>query len=202
MTKYQTLFEMVNAKYNVSGIKANSNLQYSLQQILKTGEARTGKYTGKGRFSTKSVWTSEVSAYLNRMGIPHCCGNDAPRGGANGEYVRVTMPAFLKITRKLVAEENDRIASVKAEIEARHNAFVETLRATIASMTEEIKEEYKSELDSRLDDSLTGNPRRKNRKHARKATARIIADKYQLNADAVDFIMTSPKSVINYNLTK
>lgn len=191
---------MVAAQFKVSGIKANSNLQQSLQQILKTGEARTGKYTGTGRYASKSVWTSEVSAYLDKMGIAHECGNDAPRGGANGEYVRVTMPAFLKVTRQLVAEENARIAAQKAEIEARHNAFVENLKAAIAGMTDEAKAEYKQELNSRLDNELSGDRRRRNRKSARKAASRIIAEKYNLNADAVDFVMTQPQSIINYNI--
>ena len=48
---------------------------------------RTG-YSGFDQgYGRKLIWSYELSCILNTLKISHASGNDAPRGGANGEYI-------------------------------------------------------------------------------------------------------------------
>lgn len=44
---------------------------------------------GRGRFVHNSDHTFEVCALLDRLGVKYEKGNDAPRGGLTGNYIRV-----------------------------------------------------------------------------------------------------------------
>lgn len=117
MTKFEALQNLLSEKQSVSGIR-KQNLRGSLEDLIRYGETTTGSssWISKRRGASKEVWTDEVSAVLTRLGIAHECGNNAPRGGANGEYVKVTMPAFLKAVKK---NEAERKARLDAEEKAR-----------------------------------------------------------------------------------
>lgn len=54
----------------------------------------TGYYSGAGRFTTRHSAKDTVTAILNAQGYSFKEGNDAPAGGANGEYVKVSKVAF------------------------------------------------------------------------------------------------------------
>lgn len=45
--------------------------------------------TGRGRFIHNADHTSEVCALLDRLGVKYEKGNDAPRGGLTGIYIRI-----------------------------------------------------------------------------------------------------------------
>lgn len=114
MTKYQALSELLLVSSRVSGISKNSRVYKSLKGLLATGRASTGCYEGSGRHIHAVKWTEDVSDILTKMGIAHRCGNNAPRGGVSGEYVEVTMPAFMREIKRKVAEENARIEEERA----------------------------------------------------------------------------------------
>lgn len=96
-SKYNQLLDLYNAKSTISGIRSHSHVQYSIYSILTYGWARTGQsYYNRGGWAKKEIWTQAVSDYLTKCKIAHICYNDAPRGGANGEQIKITDKAFLK----------------------------------------------------------------------------------------------------------
>ena len=127
MKTYKANLESLLAeKQNVSGIRGN--VRESLENILHFGYARTGKSSRSG----KQVWTIQVANALRKLGIPCMTGNDAVRGGGNGEFVVANAPefrtevacnaydAFIKQGREYLTlqEKEDRL-------NARINAFIE-----------------------------------------------------------------------------
>lgn len=70
-----------------NGITGNTLI--SLRELFSNGYCRTGKSYFKSRSPYKHVWTSKVILVLEILGIQFESGNDAPRGGANGEYVKL-----------------------------------------------------------------------------------------------------------------
>ena len=127
MKTYKANLESLLAeKQNVSGIRGN--VRESLENILHFGYARTGKSSRSG----KQVWTIQVANALRKLGIPCMTGNDAVRGGGNGEFVVANAPefrtvvacnaydAFIKQGREYLTlqEKEDRL---NAEL----NAFIE-----------------------------------------------------------------------------
>ena len=83
-------------KYGIN----SSRVVSSLRDLRENGFARTG-------FSQKNgadCWTDHVVKTLEDININCESGNDAPRGGKNGEFVRITSPAILAIIKKEIAE--------------------------------------------------------------------------------------------------
>lgn len=87
MTKYEKLSTVIGLRGLV---------KTSIEVLLTSTEVRTGSSSYSRGWANKSVYTNEVSAVLTSLGIKHECLNDAPRGGANGEFVRITSPAVVK----------------------------------------------------------------------------------------------------------
>ena len=116
MTKYEKLQNLLNEKQNISGLRRQC-LRTSVAQLLSDGFTRTGSsgWISVRRGASKEIWTQEISDILTNLGIEHECGNDAPRGGANGEFVKVTSPAFVKVVKKVVAERKARWEAEKKE---------------------------------------------------------------------------------------
>ncbi len=83
---------------------SKSSLVYkSLIECIEYGSSRTGKSSYSGGYANKSIWTSDVSNLLIKLAIKHECLNDAPRGGANGESVKITDTRFLNRIKKYKA---------------------------------------------------------------------------------------------------
>lgn len=98
-SKYSQLKEMLSANSNVTGLRKNSNAYNALERILHNGESNTAHTTGHGRYTTLYVYTCEVKEYLDKFNIAYEVGNDAPRGGKHGEFIKVTDRAFLKVMK-------------------------------------------------------------------------------------------------------
>jgi hypothetical protein len=104
MTNYEKLQNLLNEKQTVSGLRKRK-VRVSIDDLLNRGTTRTGEsYYNYGGGATKNIWTNDVHMILDGLGIAHECGNNAPRGGANGEYVKITSPAFLKTVKQVQAE--------------------------------------------------------------------------------------------------
>lgn len=54
----------------------------------------TGYYSGKGRWATRASAYSIITSILKAQGYKYAIGNDAPKGGVLGEYVRVSKTAM------------------------------------------------------------------------------------------------------------
>jgi hypothetical protein len=65
------------------------NVRTAVESIMRTGSARTGSSGFSGGWANKSTWTADTVAACKARGIIVESGNDAPRGGASGEYVRL-----------------------------------------------------------------------------------------------------------------
>ena len=116
MTQYEKLQNLLNEKQNISGLRRKC-LRTSVSALLSDGFTRTGSsgWISVRRGASKEIWTKEISDILTKLNIAHECGNDAPRGGANGEYVKVTSPAFVKVVKKVQAERKARLEAEKKE---------------------------------------------------------------------------------------
>lgn len=51
---------------------------------------RPAHYSGRGRFATALDYTSDVRRILDAAKIKYNAGNDAPRGGKEGNYIILT----------------------------------------------------------------------------------------------------------------
>lgn len=75
----------------------------SLRELIEKGFTRTGRSGCSGGYSTKNVWSNEVLRHALTIGLNVEKDNDAPRGGANGELVRVVDSSFsARINDKIV----------------------------------------------------------------------------------------------------
>lgn len=115
MKKYEKLKKYFEEKTTVSGLRGSN--RNAIERILDDGIARTGESSiRRGGWKSKAIWTEAVSNILTRFNIEHICGNDAPRGGANGEFVQVTSKAFLRDMKKeKIEREIRRAADIKIE---------------------------------------------------------------------------------------
>lgn len=68
------------------GTRKGTRVYHMLEELAALGRVRTGA-SSKGY---KRIDTFDVVNVLNRAGIACTYGNDAPRGGANGEWVALT----------------------------------------------------------------------------------------------------------------
>lgn len=175
-TKYNALKELVSAPYCISGFSKNSKTHDFLVTLLKNGRVYTGYYRGYGRRSTAVDCTCNVCNQLDKLGIAYKTGNDAPRGGVSGNFVEITMPAFIKEVKKVIAlrkasEETAREEQEKKREAARiHKEWVEVEAAKFDI------EKYRSEITTILKQmgrSIPTSPKKKNHL-TRKECGKII----------------------------
>lgn len=62
----------------------------------------TGYYSGSGRFTTANTALPVIKSILEAQGYKFEIGNDAPRGGVNGEHLKISKTAitFLQSLKK------------------------------------------------------------------------------------------------------
>lgn len=197
MKKYNDLKNLIKSENKNISVRKGGRVYYALVSILNHGRAVTGGYTGTGSHVRKWICTSDVCRILDSLGIKYQTGNDAPRGGAAGEFVRVTSPAFLREVRKYEREQEAKIKTAKIELEKSRE---EVRQAN--SVKHLFAEEYNQIMVARLNDDLHGNARRNQRKRAREYAANLIANRYGLTAYGVDYVMTSPDANINGFISK
>ena len=65
------------------------NVKQSLTELTTNGFTRTGKSSFSCGYANKSEWTGAVIVACKELGIEIEFGNDAPRKGANGEFVKL-----------------------------------------------------------------------------------------------------------------
>lgn len=85
-TKKTTIAAKVTAI--ISAAKCgNRKVHNSFIELLRTGSTQTGSSGYSKGWSHKSIWTADVRSLARSMGLRIESGNNAPRGGASGEYV-------------------------------------------------------------------------------------------------------------------
>lgn len=58
------------------------------------GKIYTGYYSGSGRYTSSHSAMGTITDILEAQGYKYTTGNDAPKGGIKGEYVKVSKVAF------------------------------------------------------------------------------------------------------------
>ena len=62
----------------------------SFIRLIQVGRVCTGSSGYSKGWSQKSIWTNDIAILCRKAGIEFTTGNDAPKGGASGEYVEAT----------------------------------------------------------------------------------------------------------------
>lgn len=93
----------------------------AIRMLLATGKARTGESGYRAGHAHKHIWTDVVVSVLQNNHISFECGNDAPRGGANGEFVKLTG----KVLKDVLKLKEEREARYEAEAEQRRKEQAE-----------------------------------------------------------------------------
>lgn len=101
----------INTKSILKGLRGN--VKIAVESIITKGFARTGSSGYSGGYANRTIITHLVVTACAERGILVESGNDAPRGGANGEYVRLVSDK--RKNRAIHAS----ISASKAEREAR-----------------------------------------------------------------------------------
>lgn len=141
----------------------------SLKELFEKGIARTGRSNRYG----KKVWTNEVVTACANLGLIVTWGNDAPRGGANGEYVMILDTPKNDIIIKFIAM-NNRLEKIKKVREER--------------LTKERSEELNKTdalIDSLSDDYLYSLKEKLLERNSRRQRDYCIMALYKLGAKSV-----------------
>lgn len=142
-TIYNKLQALYDAPFKVSGAKNGSKEYVAMRDLLDRGIAYTGVSSRRG----KDIWTDRVYNYLTAHGFKCEKGNNAPRGGANGEYVKIVSPAFQKEVKARIKAEQEKRAKEQAEAQAKAEAH----KAHIVELAKAVNiEDYKEEIKNIL----------------------------------------------------
>ena len=120
MTKYEKLRD-----YLLNNFIRDQDVKRSISDLLVSNRT----YTGYSNRLKKKIWTNQVRNILSALDIPHISDNDAPRGGASGEYVEVTSPAFIK-EAKQEKKRRDLIREIEYWSTIERNAMEQAHRRT------------------------------------------------------------------------
>jgi hypothetical protein len=95
--KATTLASRLNSRYTgskstiayriVCDIIAGTNKTYTMRD---DGKIRPCYTSGSGRFTSNQDHTESTKAILDMLGVKYVAGNDAPKGGATGNFIKVT----------------------------------------------------------------------------------------------------------------
>lgn len=66
------------------------NVRDSLRDLLTYGTTITGSSGYSGGWAKKSIWTGQTAIAAQDLGLSVITGNNAPRGGAGGEFVALS----------------------------------------------------------------------------------------------------------------
>ena len=77
-----------NISQNITKMLANCRFDESQRKIY------TGYYSGTGKYTSAHYACDTVISLLEAQGYKYTTGNDAPRGGANGQFVKMSKTAF------------------------------------------------------------------------------------------------------------
>ncbi len=83
------------------------------------GVIRPCWYAGSGRFRSVSDYSGDVCRLLDQLRVMYETGNDAPRGGKVGTYIKILR--FEENKEKIKSQELERERQKKAEEEKRNN---------------------------------------------------------------------------------
>jgi len=86
-TTLKKRLEMLNLNKNTIAYKIV--LKILTDENYAKGKVRTCWTSASGRFTTNMCYVEQVSYVLNEIGIKFEYGNDAPRGGVHGDFIKI-----------------------------------------------------------------------------------------------------------------
>ena len=89
-TQTKTFCITAKGEINKAVINALSNCRFDTPQT----RIYTGYYSGSGRFASRASAEHTVVSILNAQRYKFTTGNDAPKGGILGDYVKMSKIAF------------------------------------------------------------------------------------------------------------
>lgn len=94
--KAQTLSNRLAKRFNgsksskayqiIKDVVENTNKSY----MVYSGLIRPCRTSGSGRFTSNLDYTRDVEVLLNTLGVKFESGNDSPRGGKTGNFIKIT----------------------------------------------------------------------------------------------------------------
>lgn len=96
------------------GTVHNSNAIRSLKELLHAGKTHTA-FSSKRRVDD---WGKKVEELLNKIKVPYIKGNDAPRGGIAGNFIKLNVKSALAEIEKNLKKEQKEEAERRAKEEA------------------------------------------------------------------------------------
>lgn len=125
--KRATIIARMEALAKEKRISKGSNGYKAVMQWLELCDnaqlIRTGHYNGSGRWSSASSCMAAATWILTQVKVKYSSGNDAPRGGVTGEWIKIETK--FEETKELLREKAERDAQERAKREAE---YAETLR--------------------------------------------------------------------------
>lgn len=90
----KALINILLSSHNING-----NARKNIEALLSGAEVvRTCHTSGNGRFTSNIDSHAATLAGLDRIGLKYEHGNDAPKGGKVGQWVKLTKDARRKLT--------------------------------------------------------------------------------------------------------
>lgn len=98
MTQFQKLQQVVNEP-KLYEVRRNSQLHWDIKALLSCGQVHTYKVTRRKGYTNISDTKDRISGILDGLNIAYEVSNDAPRGGKQGTFIRLTGKAILRDIR-------------------------------------------------------------------------------------------------------
>ena len=92
--------ENISAKKRSNILTAKGELKSQFKKAIvqimyeKHNNVHTGEYRGSGRHIRFVDFTFEIKFLLDAFGFKYSTGNDAPRGGQQGYYIKMSSTAY------------------------------------------------------------------------------------------------------------
>ena len=98
MTQFQKLQQVVDEP-KLYKVQRNSKLYFDIKALAEHGQSHTYTVRRSGGYTNIYDSTERIINILKALKIAYELGNDAPRGGREGRFIRLTGKAILRDIR-------------------------------------------------------------------------------------------------------
>lgn len=157
--KASTLTDRIN-KHLTTAKGAIAKKFQDVEKVLLGNRVHGKKYSGRGRFTsiTNGTYFATIEG-LKSIGVDYQAGNDAPRGGAIGDYIELTAKGKRQVAewaKMRKAEIAEAVAKHIAEVEKKKARHIDAIKQnlvllnanpdTVAAYFPEIPETFKTQM--------------------------------------------------------
>ncbi len=131
----------LNTKLENAAVGTRGLVRTSLNELRTSGVTSTGKNQNR----KSQIWTKEVCEILTKNNIPFEKGNDAPKGGVCGEFVKLTSKTQIKTIQTEIQTKKNEVENakliLKQNLETSKNSII-----TFINENKDLVEQKKAEL--------------------------------------------------------